>query len=125
MRNGRIAGILVGALIALGFVSTPAFAGTLTVVPQINGRGSIADANALPAAYTCANSTTSDSGNVTCATSNGWVPACSGICVLQGARLNLTATPAGGWRFVGWTGTPSGCTTDVLCSMSVSPIIRL
>lgn len=114
---------LVLALAVLAVSAAPAAAGTFTVTPTIAGSGKIAD-DGQP--YSCSASKLKNAETTACAVSNGWQPPCGPILCLFMPRLNLTATPAPGWRFAGWSGNvPSACTTNAVCQMSGTPIVGI
>jgi hypothetical protein len=115
--------LLATALATLGFAAQ-AHAGTLTVTPVIVGAGTVADAGG----YSCSSAPLSNTGSKSCPATNGFA---RNVCTtgpirlcLPGSDLNLTPTPAAGWRFVGWapanltTALPADCTT-ASCDMSV------
>jgi hypothetical protein len=101
-------GVLAGSALLAGSAS----AASLTVTPSLFGAGKVADAGH----YTCSGSPPLNSTSTSCTASNGYVPYCPSLCLYSNV-LNLTATPEPGWRFVGWSGTTPGCTTDPVCNM--------
>jgi uncharacterized repeat protein (TIGR02543 family) len=107
---------LLGVLVASAVFAGPALAGSMTVTPSLLGAGKIED----PGNYLCSGSPPSNGTATACASSNGYVPPCSGLCILRNV-LNLKATPEPGWRFVGWTGSAAGCSTDPQCNFSIIP----
>ncbi|HWK27660.1 MAG TPA: putative metal-binding motif-containing protein [Solirubrobacter sp.] len=111
---------LVLALAVLAVSAAPASAGSFTVTPTIAGSGTIADAGQP---YSCSASKLKNTETTGCAASSGWQPACPVLCLYQ-PRLNLTATPAPGWRFAGWSGSrPSACGAGALCQMNGTPLV--
>jgi hypothetical protein len=114
--------VLVTALATLG-CAAKAHAGTLTVSPIVVGAGTVADAGG----YSCSSAPLSNTATKACTATNGFARS---VCTtgpihlcLPGSDLNLTPTPATGWRFVGWSaasGTTAlpACTT-ANCDMSV------
>ena len=125
IRSTAVVKAVLGAVLALGLLAGPAFATTLSVTPAIQGSGKVTD---TAAPYTCsfAGVHDSDVNSVACGTSNGYAVTrllctITHLCIpITSTQLNLTATPAAGWEFAGWSG--SGCSgTNPLCSISVSP----
>src|SRR5687768_10361197 len=115
--RSRLAVVAAGALVASAVLAGSASAG-LVVNPKVVGAGKVED----PGHYICSQVTTSNAAEKVCASGNGYVPPCDTFCLLT-YQMRLTATPAPGWRFVGWAGSPSSCTSASLCSMSVFPFI--
>ena len=105
-----LAGLLAVTVPAIGAGS--AFAGRLTITPQIQGAGSVTTTS-----YGCTNGNTNENAApVTCPTIGPLDPPVFGT-----VSRTLTATPrgGGGWTFSGWTG--SGCSgTSPTCTLSRS-----
>src|SRR5690349_12051601 len=111
---------LLGVFAVSAAFAGPALAGTMTITPSLQGAGKVED----PGNYLCAGSPPANGTVTLCSSSNGYVPPCSGLCLLR-TVLNLKATPEPGWRFVGWAGNAGSCSTDPQCNFSIIPLPSL
>ncbi|WP_028065844.1 MopE-related protein [Solirubrobacter soli] len=111
---------MLGVLVASAVFAGPALAGSMTISPSLQGAGKIED----PGNYVCSGSPPANGTTTVCGSSNGYVPPCTGLCLLR-TVLNLKATPEPGWRFVGWAGNAGGCGTDPQCNFSNIPFPTL
>ena len=107
--------VLSKAALPLDPIVTPILDPVVTAVtPGITGAGAITSS---VSGLVCSNVTaTSPTSQITCSGSSGLSP--TELLAAPGGLLELTAAPAPGWEFDGWSGT--GCTgTDPSCTINL------
>jgi hypothetical protein len=120
---GRIGALVATVLVVPGLALAPAHAAlsstsliplpsTPAVTPQIDGMGSITGTG-----INCVNGTTA---LITCADSATLSELGSTLTGIIANPLSLTATPAPGWKFEGWSGSCTG--TSPTCVLSASAL---
>src|SRR4051794_8820891 len=119
----RIVAIAIGVVLSLGLLAGTADA-SVRATPSIQGSGTVAD---TASSFSCTKANASNSSVTACSNPDLGHLVSKGPCTiiirtcLQFMAADLTASPAAGWKFVGWQNAGT-CATDAFCRLTGSAI---